>query len=411
MASSLVKTQLRDAVQQDRVFSKTGALQRIFAQRFENLVYAQIWEDPCVDMEALDISGDDHIVCIASGGCNVMSYLTQSPGSIDSLDLSPAHVALTRLKLIAARELDHFETFYRLFGHADRTGNRQLIENRLLPHMDEESSSYWTGHWGLQSTRSAMFDHGVYKYGLLGRFIGITHVLGRLTGVKLDEFLSCTSLVEQRAFYREKVEPALNNRIVKWLVNNRAALFGLGIPPQQYDALAGAAEGDIHAVLKDRVETLMCGFPLSENYFAWQAFNRGYRSDGLGPVPPYLQVEHYKTLQQNTDRVRVFNRSFTDYLKQQPAQSKTIYVLLDAQDWMNDTQLKDLWVEITRTAVPGARVIFRTAGLETILPGRVDDSTLELWNYDEERSRTLHARDRSAIYGGFHVYRLSDQRA
>jgi len=47
------------------------------------------------------------------------------------------------------------------------------------------------------------------------------------------------------------------------------------------------------------------------------------------------------------------------------------YVLLDAQDWMNDATLTELWRQIRRTARPGARVIFRTAADEPLLPGRV----------------------------------------
>ena len=37
---------------------------------------------------------------------------------------------------------------------------------------------------------------------------------------------------------------------------------------------------------------------------------------------------------------------------------------------MNDADLTALWTEITRTARPGARVIFRTAADERLLPGR-----------------------------------------
>jgi S-adenosylmethionine-diacylglycerol 3-amino-3-carboxypropyl transferase len=81
-------------------------------------------------------------------------------------------------------------------------------------------------------------------------------------------------------------------------------------------------------------------------------------------------------------------------------------VLLDAQDWMTDEQLNELWSEITRTARPDARVIFRTAGEATILPGRVKADILGRWNYDAERSRILGYMDRSAIYGGFHLYQL-----
>jgi S-adenosylmethionine-diacylglycerol 3-amino-3-carboxypropyl transferase len=95
----------------------------------------------------------------------------------------------------------------------------------------------------------------------------------------------------------------------------------------------------------------------------------------------------------------------TETLAAREAASLEGFVLLDAQDWMTPAQLTALWAQIDRTAAPGARMIFRTAGepspLEPVLP----PSLLENWTYEAERSREFHARDRSAIYGGFHLYR------
>ncbi len=73
---------------------------------------------------------------------------------------------------------------------------------------------------------------------------------------------------------------------------------------------------------------------------------------------------------------------------------------------MRDDSLTRLWSEITRTARAGARVIFRTAGEETILPGRLPEEILSRWHYAAELSHTLTRKDRSAIYGGFHLYTL-----
>lgn len=53
-----------------------------FKALFKGLVYPQIWEDPEVDLEALQITPDCHVLTIASGGCNVLSYLTSDPAHI-----------------------------------------------------------------------------------------------------------------------------------------------------------------------------------------------------------------------------------------------------------------------------------------------------------------------------------------
>jgi len=42
---------------------------RLFAALFNHLVYPQIWEDPEVDLKALNLKDGEHVVAIASGGC------------------------------------------------------------------------------------------------------------------------------------------------------------------------------------------------------------------------------------------------------------------------------------------------------------------------------------------------------
>ena len=71
----------------DRVFSNESMLDNLFARLFDGLVYPQIWEDPEVDMEALAIAPTSHIVAIASGGCNILSYLIADPARITAVDL------------------------------------------------------------------------------------------------------------------------------------------------------------------------------------------------------------------------------------------------------------------------------------------------------------------------------------
>ena len=123
-----------------------------------------------------------------------------------------------------------------------------------------------------------------------------------------------------------------------------------------------------------------------------------------GPLPPYLLRENFDSLRSRIGDVDVQHRSFTECLASKKDASIDAYVLLDAQDWMTEEILNDLWGEIERTARPGARVIFRTAGEESILPGRVSDSILSKFTYDAEKCRALTAKDRSSIYGGFHLY-------
>ena len=75
---------LEKAVHRNRALSGEGLLERAFTLAFKGLVYPQIWEDPEIDMEALAIGRDHTIVAIASGGCNILSYLTADPRAMAS---------------------------------------------------------------------------------------------------------------------------------------------------------------------------------------------------------------------------------------------------------------------------------------------------------------------------------------
>ena len=399
MANALV----RDAALQAAPVTKRGILERVFAQLFEGLVYAQIWEDPEVDMAALELGPRSRLVTIASGGCNVMSYLTADPMQVQAVDLNPAHVALLELKLTAARHLPHYEAFRAFFAEADTRENLRLYERFVEPQLAPSVRHYWNGRDLAGRRRISLFRRNVYKHGLLGRTIQLGHLVCRMHGKRPQRLLDARDLAEQRRLFEAELAPVFESPLVRKLADLPATYFGLGIPPAQFDALKADAGGKLATLMRSRVERLACDFPIHENWFAWQAFGRRYPGQGQG-LPPYLRPEHFAALRERVDRVDVQRITVTDFLRRQDAASVDGYVLLDAQDWMSRAQIEALWAQMNRTARPGARVIFRTAGEETPLPQMLAPATLAPWHYDEGRSQELHARDRSAIYGGFHLY-------
>ncbi len=395
---------LRAAVHRFKAASFDGIRERIFTLAFKGLVYPQIWEDPDVDLKALQLKPGERLVAIASGGCNVLSYLTADPAAILAVDLNRAHVALTKLKLAAICQLPSYEAFFRFFGAADSRANLAAYRRFVRFAVDPETRRYWERRNILGRRRITLFKRDIYRHGLLGTFIGAAHLVARLHGANPRKMLEAKSLDEQRHIFDATLAPLFDKPLVRWLTSKKTSLYGLGIPPAQYEALALASGDGMSSVLKGRLERLACGFALSENYFAWQAFGRAYAEPSAGPLPPYLSRRNFEAIRARAGRVKVVRSSVTEALAKAPASSLDAYVLLDAQDWMTDAQLNALWSEITRTARPGARVVFRTAAAATLLPGRVDGSILARWTYQAERSRDLGDEDRSSIYGGFHLY-------
>ena len=171
---------LNKAVRQNRLLSKAGLSERLFAHVFKGLVYPQIWEDPEVDMEALQILPGHRIVTIASGGCNAMSYLTADPASVEAVDLNTAHVAFNRLKLAAVARLPNYDAFYRFYGTADDRANLAAYERFIQPHLDATSRAYWEKRMLSGRRRITIFSRDLYRHGLLGLFIGMGHRIARL---------------------------------------------------------------------------------------------------------------------------------------------------------------------------------------------------------------------------------------
>ncbi|RWE14334.1 MAG: DUF3419 family protein [Mesorhizobium sp.] len=392
------------AVYQNRPLSKAGLSERLFALLFSGLVYPQIWEDPDVDIDAMQLGQGHRVVTIASGGCNILAYLTRSPERIDAVDLNAAHIALNRMKLEAVRHLPSQGDLFRFFGAAETRHNSQAYDRFIAPHLDPVSRHYWEHRNWLGRRRIAVFDRNFYQTGLLGLFIAMGHRTAKFFGVDPAGIMQAKSLADQRRFFDEELAPVFEKPLLKWATSRKASLFGLGIPPAQYDSLITSGDGTMASVLKARLEKLACDFPLQNNYFAWQAFARRYPNPGEAALPAYLEKRNYKTIRNNVDRVAIRHANLIEFLAGKDAGSVDRFVLLDAQDWMTDDQLNALWAEITRTASTDARVIFRTAAEPSLLPGRVSNSLLDQWNYADAASREFSARDRSAIYGGFHLY-------
>ena len=395
---------LPQAVHRFKASSWEGVRERVFTLVFKGLVYPQIWEDPEVDLKALQLKPGARIVAIASGGCNVLSYLTADPAEILAVDLNRAHVALTKLKLAAVRALPSYGVFYRFFGEADSGANLAAYKRYIRFVLDPETRRYWEGRDVIGRRRVTLFKRDIYRHGLLGMFIGTAHLVARLYGANPRQMIEARSLDEQLRFFEARLAPLFDKTLVRWLTSKKTSLYGLGIPPAQYEALALAGGGDMAAVLRGRLKRLACDFSLNDNYFAWQAFGRGYAASGSGPLPPYLRPQNFDSIRERSGRVSVVRSAVTEALDCEPPASLDAYVLLDAQDWMTDAQLNALWQAITRTARPGARVVFRTAAEPTLLPGRVDEQLLSRWTYEAEVSRALTREDRSSIYGGFHLY-------
>jgi S-adenosylmethionine-diacylglycerol 3-amino-3-carboxypropyl transferase len=407
-----VKThkELANIMVQKKPWSFQGALERLFALSFNGLVYNQIWEDPHVDIKGLRLDRESRILTISSGGCNVLNYLTVEPQSIIAVDVNASHLALTRLKLAAVEYLPSHDALFRFFGCADDKLNLVNYERYLRDQLDDQTREFWEGgSWLRQKVvgpRIEFFARNLYNYGSMGRFLHFLHVLTGMNKLDAREFLNACTRNEREMLYRQYCEPMLNSFSVRMLSKLPFLLHALGVPPAQLERIKIEEGRDLLSVYQARIKRLLCEFPLEDNYFAWQAFGRCYDTVERRAIPDYLKAHHFPVLKSNVHRIETHFCSLTACLRTLPDCSLNRFLFLDAQDWMTAEQINQLWTEVARVGQPGSRIMFRTGGSEPVVESNLKPELRACFEYERELSLDLFRRDRSAIYGGVHVYEM-----
>src|SRR6267154_2472024 len=380
-----MNTQLiADAVRNSRGHDEATIWDRLFAFWFRRLVYTQIWEDPEADLAALQLPLGSTIVAISSGGCNALSYLTARPAQVYAVDLNEAHLSLLELKLAGLRALSDYADFWQFFGEGASAANAGLYRDRLRPVLDADARAYWDKRNSTGRPRYAYFTDGFFRHGVLGRFIGMAHVLAKFARIDLAALLHEKIGSPARVQALDRLHRLFHSPLARLITRTPALLFSLGIPPQQRALLGGGAP--LNEVLHERLLRLIDVHPNETNYFAWQALHRGYPGPGDRCLPPYLQRVQFARMRNDAGLIIPVHASLPEFLEGLPAREVDAVVLLDSQDWMAPDEIRHLWGAIDRTGSDQFRVIFRTAGAESPLEGRALAALREIWHRDEERS-------------------------
>lgn len=402
-----------EAVQNEKAVSRQGILQKLFAVWFDAFVYNQIWEDPRVDRQALELKGDSRILTISSGGCNALNYLLENPQSVTAVDLNRQHIYLLELKIAALEFLPGYEGFFEFFGFGKSDHAVADYQTFIAPRLNENARRFWeskTFSGAITNRRRIDFfsGKGLYAHSRSGRFLKFFQRFAHLLGTRPEKVLEAKTPREQLELYERHIAPFFDSPPIKIIGKLPVTMFGLGIPPQQYDELKKnlAAGENIIDLYKKRVKRLAVDFPIDENYFAWQAFASCYDTKNLRAIPDYLKRENYEKLRAAGGKIETKIGSVTDEIKNQPKNTFNRFVFLDAQDWMNRNAIIELWQAVADFGAQNSRIIFRTAGANSPIETHLPKDLREKFVYEKDLSEHLFKQDRSSIYGGFHLYIL-----
>jgi len=375
-----------------------------------SLIYNTCWEDPAVDRQALEITGDDTILVITSAGCNALDYALAAPRRIHAVDANPRQTALLELKLAAIRRLSYTD-FFMLFGEGRHPQFTALYRDTLRRDLSPFAQQFWdgAGQWFQHRNPRNTF----YFHSLSGRVALLFRQYGDLRpGLRaaVDELVDAQSLEEQCAIYDSRIAPRMWGRGMNWALSRQITMSMLGVPSPQHDEVRRQHAGGVPGFVRDAIEYVFRCLPLWSNYF-WRVYVRGAYTREC--CPEYLKRDNFMALKNGlADRISHHTCTVTDLLHSvQPRVSK--FVLLDHMDWLGSFKpeaLREEWAALLECATPGARTIFRSAHAQ---PAYLDPLTVpgagggrklrELLTFHPQLAARLTREDRVHTYAGFHI--------
>lgn len=114
--------------------------------RSGRVVFAQVREDPCVDVAFLDPGEDDHVVVVTSGGCTALAMLAAGARRVTAVDSNHAQNDLADALTAALTVLDH-TTMVRFVGATAASATERLdLYARIRPLLTDQARRRWDRH-------------------------------------------------------------------------------------------------------------------------------------------------------------------------------------------------------------------------------------------------------------------------
>jgi S-adenosylmethionine-diacylglycerol 3-amino-3-carboxypropyl transferase len=333
------------------------------AKVFEDVLYANAWEDPAVDRAAFCIQPSDVVLSITSGGCNVLAFLLDDPRKVIALDLNPHQNHLLELKMAAFRKLS-YRQLLAFFGVRPSAARLALYRERLRPVLSDDARRFWDGQ-PAKIARGLIHAGRYEKYMRLLRKILITPTGRQRLARKMFE---AEDPAERERLYRRRwlgpgwtlLTRVMLSRRLNSLLFDKAFFAYLDRDVSFGRHFAAKAE---HALLR---------LPLKDNYFlSYILFGRYYDERHL---PPYLRPENFRTIRDRIDRIEIVTDSGTRYLAGLEDSSVTKFNFSNIFEWMPPQAFEELLRETVRVACDGAILTYRN-----LLVPRERPASLEPW--------------------------------
>lgn len=352
--------------------------------REDKLYFAQVREDPLLEIEALAPDATKNLVVVGSGGCTALSLLAAGAGRVVAVDLNRVQNHLTELKAAAVGGLEPGQAVAFLGGASLPATDRLALYEQVKGRLGAPARGWWDAH-------SGWIGRGVLNVGVTERFIAAVVAVLRLgihPASRIERLLACRTLDEQRELYHREWDTLRWRHLFTVLLNR--AVFRKAYSPAFFEHVENPSFARHFRALAEHTLTEV---PIRTNYFVHHMLTASYPLDVPGGLPPYLDPAGTATVTTALDRLVLVDGAYTAYLRTLPDASVHGFAISNICEWLTAEQIDELLAEVVRTAAPGARLVFRNFVGWTEVPDRWQNVVVE----DRAWGEALIGRDRSAV--------------
>ena len=361
--------------------------------RTDRLFFAQVREDPLLEIEALAPLQGARVVVVSSGGCTAFSLLASGAKQVTAVDLNATQNDLVELKAAALRRLTMPEIMS-FFGVARGTPERRARTYwTLRPFLGERAAGFWDTH-------QRLLGRGALTCGVSERFIGAVATVIRLFihgQARIDRLLSATSLDEQRDLFEREWNSRRWRALFPILINRWT--FNRAFEPEFFREVENPS---FAAHFRQLLQHALCDVPVRDNYFLHQMLRGTYPSAVQNGIPPYLERTRREVLRSRLDQLELVDGGYAEYLATCPDSSVDALAISNICEWLDARGIDELFEQVVRVAKPGARFCFRNFVGHTEVPERFRSAV----NEDVGAGRAAILRDRSCLQARIAICRI-----
>lgn len=305
-------------------------------KEFRTWIYGFTWEDPAVDMQYLNLTKDDSVLCITSAGDNALHYaIAAQVKRIHAVDMNPAQGHLLELKLAAIASLP-YEDFWKMFGDGVHPDFRNLLDSKISPFLTSHAYQFWRAN-------DKAFSSSFYLRGYSGWALRLAKIALWIGGLEEEthNFCHAPTLEKQKEIWDTKFRPVILSRwIVKVFLSNPAFLWNaLGVPNSQAEMFLNETTTENFAI--DTLDPVAYNTHIASGAYHYQVcLEQKYTKESC---PLYLTKDGFEMLKANDGQVmnafRLHTESIINVMKQLGKDTLTVAVLMDLQDWFPNSIL------------------------------------------------------------------------